>query len=459
MSNEATVQCKVYGFRPVFKTKGVTPDADNDKVTPSQEILFNIDDNLRMTVTGNVGTRGISQRAADLIDLGAAICQIEKHLKGRQRTNPPARFELSMELRDPEAWTQRAIDIAQEALLLLGNAEWSLRFTERPTAEVPHHEAIDDGQVDRVVLFSGGMDSTCGAASIHGERDRTRLVSFYTRQKTLQQTIAEDLGFEPPVQWGMRWKSELGRGRGHTFYYRSFLFLCLAAATAESWGTRNILQFENGVLASSIPPAPSWMMTKHAHPVLHKLVSRLLSEILGDEWTVSNPFALLTKRDCFNKAVEKIGREKAADAVKKSETCWFQASNRIVKPADKKLQRSKKGGKKAWQKKPGTPCGVCIPCIIRRTGFQDDVGQYRWDLTRDAVRNDPRLGAPFRSYFLLLDQIADTKETPTEFYRVLPAAGRDLVTQGYFSLKDLHQLLLRFAEEFVETYDLKEYHL
>lgn len=457
MSGQGTVHCKVYGFRPVFKTQDVSLDPDVDSLGPSQELSFSIGDDLRMVITGKAGPRGISQEAADLVDFAAAVYQIEKHLKGRQRTNPPARFELSMQLRNPDAWTRRAVEMAQRALLLLGNAQWTLTFTGGLKADVPGLGAVDSEQVDRIVLFSGGMDSACGAACVLDHRHRTRLVSFYTRQKTLQRTIANDIGFKPPVQWGMRWDSELGRGRGHTYYYRSFLFLCLAAATAESWGARTILQFENGILASSIPPSPSWMMTKHAHPKLHELLSQLLSELFDDEWSVANPFLLLTKRGCFDKAAGRLGKAEAARIIRKTETCWFYASNRIIKPADEELQKREQDGKKSWQKKPGTPCGICIPCVIRRTAFQGDVDEYRWDLKENAVKNDPRLGAAFRSYFLLLDRIADTEKSPAEFYRLLSAAGRDLVAEGYLSLGDLHQLFLEFAKEFFDAYDLKEY--
>ncbi len=418
MSIKKTIRCSVFGFRDAFKM---------------QKIEFSSGTELNMMVAGAIGPKGITRTAADLIDVAAAVYQIELQLRGRQRTNPPERFEASIQLRDPSAWNSKVIGIVQDILWLLGNAKWSIKLKPGLHAEVPTNQPIDGNRVDQVVLFSGGMDSTCGLASIKKDSARTQLVSFYTRQKSLQREIASELGFSAPVQWRMSWKGEQGLNR--SFYYRSFLFLCLAAAVAESLGTKTILQFENGVLASAIPPSPAWMMTKHAHPKLHNLSSELFSALFGGRWQIKNPFLLCTKRDCYNKAAKSIGRAKAKEIVQKTVTCWYHWSNRI------------RGG----EKKPGLPCGVCIPCIVRRTGFQYDT--YQWDLRKDSIRNDIMIGRSFRSYFGFLEQVAKTKSSLTEFYRLLPATGRSLISpEGAILLEDLHTLFLKFSGEFMETY-------
>jgi 7-cyano-7-deazaguanine synthase in queuosine biosynthesis len=391
-----------------------------------------------MVLSGKVGHRGIRDKAADLIDFAAAVFQIERQLGGRQRTNPPSKFVLTMQLRKPQAWKEEAIEAAQKMLLLLGNAEWSLEFESGLQAKAPEHQCSDEKAVDQVMLFSGGMDSTCGAATLKkNEAERTRLVSYYTRQKTLQTELATDLGLTPPTQWGMVWEPE--RGRGHTFRYRSFLFLCLAAAVAESWGAKKILQFENGVLASAVPPSAAWMMTKHAHPELHAEATKLFAALFDGTWQIENPFLHLTKRQCFEKA-EKVPtgmtrKREIREIVQDTETCWFHWANRVG------------GGKK----KPGLSCGVCIPCILRRTGLKDDA--YQFDLRKDAVRNDPGLGSAFRAYNRFIRLVAETKESPAEFYRVLPAAGRSLVDPGgAMELQDLHKLFLTFSNEFTKTF-------
>ena len=234
----------------------------------------------------------------------------------------------------------------------------------------------------------------------------------------------------------MKWAKTAGPG--HAFFYRSFLFLALAGAIAESWGVRRVLQFENGVLASSIPPGSAWLMTKHAHPLLHKHVSSLFSALFGGKWDISNPFLLLTKRECANHAGKSIGKAKATRLLKKTETCWFLWSHRVI------------GG----PKKPGIPCGICIPCLVRRTTSVDE--KYAYDLIQRRVRNHPRQGANFRSYFLFLEQVLKTKQSPSDFYSMLPSSGRQLVgIDSALSLDALHQLFLRFGREFMTTFKVR----
>lgn len=418
MSDGKTVKCRVRGIRSAFG---------------EQQIAFSTGTDLSLKVKGEVGPQGITRTAADLIDFAAAVAQIERQLGGFQRTNPPESFHLSMRLRNPQAWSAEAIRNAQDMLQLLGNAQWSIEFRDRLRARIPDHQISDKSGIKQIVLFSGGMDSTCGLATIQRAASRTCPVSFYTRQKSLQGQIATELKFAQPVQWSRVWNPEMGRS--HSFYYRSFLFLCLAAAVAESWKARTVLQFENGVLASAIPPAPSWMMTKHAHPLLHQLASELFSQLFGGKWQIKNPFVLKTKRDCFNEAAAAIGKARATEALKKTETCWFHYSNRVV------------GG----NKRPGIACGVCIPCIVRRTGLQDD--EYEWDLREERWQNDPKLGRAFRSYFGFLQEVAKTKGSAAKFYLLLPAAGRNLVDPGgAVALADLHALFLKFSDEFMKTY-------
>lgn len=420
MTTQCSVECRVQGLRSEFR---------------EQHISFNTGTELSMVVSGRVGPQGISTTAADLLDFAAAVYQIERQLAGRQRTNPPARFELRMQLRNPQVWNDSAINAARDILHLLGNAVWDLDFGSGLQAPIPAYQQELSHSVTRVVLLSGGVDSTCGAATLSTEPAMTQLVSFYTRQKSLQKTIASELGYTEPSQWRMIWAREPGRGR--SFFYRSFLFLSLAAVIAESWGTREILQFENGVLAMAIPPASSWMMTKHAHPLLHKSAVSLFSTLFGGDWQVLNPFLLLTKRGCVQQAIESIGESKTTKLLKTTETCWYHWSNRII------------GGDR---KVPSVPCGVCIPCIVRRTAISDEV--YAYDLCQDDIRNDPKKGSAFRSYFGFLDRVIQAGSL-AEFYNVLPAAGRNLIHSDLsLSLTALHQLFLDFAREFMHTYHL-----
>ncbi len=412
------VACSAYSLR------------DGDK---PQEIKFNLGKDLFAKVTGLVGPHGFSPTAADLVDVAASVFQIEKQLRGRQRTNPVVKFDLAMRLRNPSAWSKKATTTLSEILNLLGYPAWKVHFEGGLSAPVPVHQISSVRKIDQIALFSGGLDSACGAISLRSDKARTQLVSYYTGQKTLQVDLARQIGFDPPVQWSLQWGKSAGRG--HSYFYRSFLFLALAAATAETWGARRILQFENGVLATAVPPSPAFAMTHHAHPSLHRSCALLFGLVLGGEWTIENPFLNKTKCECVQVAIgSKLPGVQAL--LHSTQTCWFYRSNRILGAG----------------KRPNTACGVCVPCVLRRTALPDE--RCEFDLKKDSVRNHHTKGRVFRSYYGFLSRILSC-DTANQFYSVLPAAGRDLLATGFVQLTDLYELFRQFADEFMRTYGVK----
>jgi len=414
----ATVTCCVHGIRSAFSPK---------------QISFSTGTDLSMLLESSIGPKGLSPTAADLVDLAAAVYQIDRHITSWRGTNPPTRIQLRMKLRHPNAWSDSAIQALQAALHLLGNAVWEVEFEPGLKARIPEHQKEEARPIDQVALFSGGVDSTCGAITLSTAIANTRLVSFYRGQKTLQRSLASELGFATPIQWCIDWKQK--PGRGHFFYFRSFLFLALAGAVAESWNARTIYQFENGILATAIPPASSWMMTKHAHPFLHKSMIELFADLFGGRWKIINPFLTLTKQECVKQAVSAMEEGRVMRLLAQTETCWYLRSNNVY------------GG----VKKPGTPCGICVPCVLRRTAIPNE--RYRYNLLRDPIKDDKKKGEAFRAYYAFLSKVLDAGHSTAKFYGALPAAGRKLAEENCgVTLNDLHRLFLTFAQEFMETF-------
>lgn len=416
------VHCRVHKLRSVFG---------------EQEISFETDAQVLLIPITPLGPRGLSAVGADLINLSAAVGQIERLLSGRTLNNPPERFKLTMNVHAPQCWTPEAIQAFCRILQLQGNAQWELDLL--PVSGQPFSLQVETDagdEVKQVALFSGGLDSACGAALLLQEVPATRLVSFFTRQKSLQHSLAVELGHVPPIQWRKNYIPESGKGR--SFYYRALQFLALAAVSAESWGARIIYQFENGILATAIPPTPAFFMTRHAHPEVHRCAESLFSSLFGGTWQIRNPLLTLTKRAAVEKAISILGGEQASRVLGRTETCWYLVANRYP------------GGRKP----PGLACGVCIPCIVRHTALPDE--QTKENLADDQVRNNPRAGQAFRSYYGFLRDVLGTSDSPAAFYRLLPASGRTLVSANYgLTLADLHILFVRFAQEFMAAYNFK----
>jgi len=386
-----------------------------------------------------LGPMPVGNRIMDLLDLAVMVFRIERLLPSRRPSNPYARYELTMPVSDPFIWNGKSGETLARLLSFLGRASWDIKFVQRPKSARQYAMAAPlPGTRKSVALLSGGLDSAAGFGAGFVVASDTQACGYYTRQRTGQLEIAQLLRFAPPSQW----RAHAESGRGRSFYYRSFLFLALAAATASSFGARTLIQFENGILASAIPPVPSTIMTRHAHPRLHQLFTELIGSLTGEQWTVLNPLLFLTKRQAVQAMEKNIGKALADTITSKTQTCWnlFAPHAFGVRKFDRQIKR------------PGTPCGVCIPCIVRRTAIPAE--RFAFDLDRESVRNHAKLGAHFLEYLEFLTAIADERSA-AGVRHVLPAEALDLIDDEWFSLDQMAALLKRFAKEFRDTFDLK----
>jgi 7-cyano-7-deazaguanine synthase in queuosine biosynthesis len=286
-----------------------------------------------------------------------------------------------------------------------------------------------------VVLFSGGLDSTSGIATLRPDATRIQLVSHYSKQKSDQLAIASALGYGPPTQARIVRRGLSSRGR--SYLYRSFYFFCLGAAVASSYRIAKITQFENGVLAAAIPPAPPYFMTRHAHPVVHHHAKTLFGEIFGTTWEIDNPFLSRTKRECVAQMRQILGGRLFAELIPKTETCWYVNSYQL------RANRRKKNG---------VPCGVCIPCIIRRTALRTPEGHY--DLNKSTVRADAVLAREFHAYSEFVSWIWKNRNKPNRLLLELPDYIRQISegSRPVLTRDEVTGLLVRFAQEFRATF-------
>ena len=389
-----------------------------------------------LATNGPLGPVPVSAPAVDLLDIATTVFSLERELPPRAASNPNLRYVLTVPVREPDLWKGKPGQLLQELLGFLGNNQWEVTFVQGAKAKAKYAPPTDEARsIRQVALLSGGLDSSAGLGSGFLLANETQLCSYYTRQKELQGKIAAELGFSVPTQW----RHQGTAGRGRSFYYRSFLFLTLAAVTAYTWKACQIVQFENGILASAIPPVPSVAMTRHAHPRLHKLFTELLKSILPAEWSVSNPLWTYTKRQAVESLTREAGAKKAAAITPMTQSCWNLAAPHAF--GIKKLG--------TYAKKVNRQCGVCIPCIIRRTALPKE--QFSFDLRSDIVRNEAKLGAFFLEYVELLSAVRTSKNT-AEFRRALPSEALDLIDDGWASLSSLEELWRRFTKEFYATF-------
>jgi hypothetical protein len=389
----------------------------------------------RLKVVG-IGPQGVNDFAADLIDIASAVIFIEGNLKGNQYTNRVLKISVEMGLRVPEIWTDEIKETLYKLLLFMGWINWEFKFFKITHIKNPKIITKETGKVEKVSLFSGGLDSLCGAAT-EKDDNRHKLISFYSKQKELQKQLASKLDMIDPIQWSVYNKRGFKR-QNTSNYYRSFLFLCLAAVTAQSYNATKIQQFENGILASGIPFSISSRSTKHAHYYMHRLCEEIFSTTLECDFKISNPFSKSTKRDEYKKLIGIIGELRANELASHAPSCWHLNA----------------GYKYNGQlKKNGEPCGICVPCIIRQTAHPIKT----WlSLQDDDIRNDPVYGRNFREYYSFLSKIKETSSEPLQnFYIAIGSQVREAIKpKGEYELSELRDIFLQFADEFSSTFQV-----
>jgi 7-cyano-7-deazaguanine synthase in queuosine biosynthesis len=406
-----------------------------------QVVKFDLDTEPVWTVKGAIGPRGLSRRALDLLDLAGAIYRTESGTRKRVK-DPPLEWQVTAPVRDLTFWRECGGEHLERVLGFLNRSHWKFNFAERNGALDLTTPSALDREFDEIILFSGGMDSLCGAGLHSGQAGRAGLVSFYHKQAKLQQDLAAKLRFDPPSQWRLRGS----RGREGMNLVRSFMFLSLGAAVAETFGSSRIFQYENGVLAAAIPPAGNFIPTRHAHPETHRLAARLFEAVLDRKVSIENPFLSLTKRQAVKEFSKFVGSRAAEDMLRITETCWYLVQPRVA----------------GLSKQPGQPCGACVPCIVRRTARPNEVEKNAWpgwpgyayDLSRPKSQKEEKLGTSFRGYLELI-QIVLSNNNDDNLVRELSPEARQLIGGPAGPTKALVcQVLREFAAEFCSTFGI-----
>jgi hypothetical protein len=114
-------------------------------------------------------------------------------------------------------------------------------------------------------------------------------------------------------------------------------------------------------------------------------------------------------------------------------------------------------------KRPGVPCGVCAPCIVRRTARPHEAEKgawpgwrgYAYDLALPRVQRDARLGLTFRAYLELID-IGTTAADDRDMIDQLAPEARALVGGAVGPNEaETAALIRRFAKEFCEAFAIR----
>jgi 7-cyano-7-deazaguanine synthase in queuosine biosynthesis len=270
-------------------------------------------------------------------------------------------IELEIPVYDVAGWEGCASHCA-ETLEILSSDSWQLTFTQQPDPKeltVAKHP-----EVDRVLLFSGGADSLCGAIRSLADGERLLLVSHWdwAGHSAVQQRLAGRLAARFPKQVKLRRihlarrSTQIGGGAFRdeaTRRARSLLFLSLGLADASVEPVAPLWVAENGYAAINPPLAGERrgaLSTRTTHPLVLRRVRDAVHS-LGGRAEFENPFASLTKGEMYSDAAAALGKENAEKILAMSHSCSH-------------IRYAQGTGYP-----PETQCGVCFGCLVRRAAF------------------------------------------------------------------------------------------
>jgi hypothetical protein len=288
-------------------------------------------------------------------------------------------FQFHIPVREPDLWSSKAVlATLRDTLEFLSDDEYEFTFEKLPEPP-PVSQYLDfrGGEVagfnaEKVMLFSGGLDSLGGAIQETIAGKAVALVSHRSSPKIdrRQRMLVEDLGrhyskkpFHVPV-WINKDKA---LGKEFTQRTRSFLYASLAAIVARVFDLWRISFYENGVVSINLPISSQVVggrATRTTHPRILNGFSSIFTAIFEKSFIVENPFLWMTKAQ----VVQSIREAGCGDLIKHSVSCTH-----------------------VWEMtKLKTHCGVCSQCIDRRfatlsagcSDNEDPEEMYEVDLLR-----------------------------------------------------------------------------
>ncbi|CAM4019580.1 hypothetical protein [Mesobacillus zeae] len=308
----------------------------------------------------------------DLVTVMAAIFREDVHTK---KYSKPRVIQLIIPVFNPVIWTSSVRKVEELTRWVSGDT-FKFSFIKTPFTFDGFMSRLELPSSNAVTLFSGGLDSFCGAfhnlangiksdyvGFINKGEERTKQEAVATFYKGIFDDTTEIILVEKPFQ----------RKEYFVQSTRSLLYLALSIAKAFFNKSNDVYLYENGILSLN-PELKNRYTTKTTHPRTIFLYHELLSGI-GIALNIHHPFLFKTKGEIINSLNLTFKK-----AIKKTFTCGQSRTN---------PERNHHG-----------QCGICIPCLLRKISLAaydnekfDVEYQYGYeikpsDISEDVYRKD-----------------------------------------------------------------------
>jgi len=271
-------------------------------------------------------TTNIPHQLVDLIEIATFVYVADQYFPrgGHGVEDMGANWRRSLHFEIPvrcfDLWRRDDVATALcQTLSFLSEDEYA--FTFRQYRKPPALEGyLNFAELDhasrpqRVVLFSGGLDSLGGAvheivmegrpvALVHHQAT-TKLIN---RHRVLRQMLDARANGPKPLYVTVRINKRKNLNHEYTQRSRSFLYACLATAIAQMCGLDTISFYENGTVSLNLPIAREVVgakATRTTHPRVLAGFSHLFSLLTGKTFGVENGFLWRTKEDVIRAIVD-----------------------------------------------------------------------------------------------------------------------------------------------------------
>lgn len=324
----------------------------------------------------HMGKMCLDSMYEDLFMIGLTVFALDKRVSRRLFSDCWTRtIEVSVPVLNYNKWRPLENNWNKLLMFLTGD-KWGIVFRQTDAVyskrEHKNRKSIEIAKCDCVSLFSGGLDSYCGAIKLLEDGKNPLLLGHneYPKLRYIQERFCKDFsecyaksspifvgftaGARAPVdQYGEKLVETENTSRG-----RSLLFLCAAITIAGIIGNETPVYIpENGFIGLNIALTNSRKgscSTRTTHPYFLQGVVNILNSV-GINNPIYNFFAYNTKREIVNMVSD-------SEAFQRGFLQTISCSHPCVARYNRKGSREYP-----------VNCGYCYPCLIRKASLQDVV--------------------------------------------------------------------------------------
>ena len=335
---------------------------------------------------------------ADVIDLAVAIHASDR-LTIQDPRQPQIQLKVVLPVRHPEILNQSSLQQQLSQLLEWATGKkWAFVFESRsqPGRSIENEPLLwaSDQDVDEVLLWSGGLDALAGLYARLKQSPSKTFALFSSgsndNNHRRQQDVFHELDLLFPNRLSLcrapiRFDKSSHLTKNTFSRARGVVFMLLGSAYAYLRGRKVLHVYENGIGAINLPYRKSAVGLDHSrsvHPETLRGVGLFMSELIGEDFKVRNPFLFNTKTEMLKSLAE--------DA--RTGTKLTSRTSSCDSP----------------HRKQPVQCGYCSSCILRKQAL---AASQLADETRYIVPHGSSPTGDIRIFFKnMLAQVSTLRE-------------------------------------------------